>query len=250
LFYILVTRSLIDKDEKSYNRLCEVLNRARRAQLIAMDAFRDDGFMSADAPGWTSADSLVESLANAVDDFTLDRQQGQDERLIVWCEAQGMVPQLQRVTNEFSVPVFSSGGFDSVTAKHSVARAISDQGDCVTVLHIGDHDPSGVHMFKSLDEDIKAFTDHYNGNISFTRLAVTPDQIARYSLPTAPAKATDNRSFEGETTQAEALDPATLADIVKDAIDSRQVKSVRLAVIQQEQAARESLRSRFDLIDG
>ena len=73
LFYILVTRSVIDKDENSYSRLCEKLNRARRAKLIAMDAFRDDGFMSADAPGWTSAESLIESLANAVDEFTLDR---------------------------------------------------------------------------------------------------------------------------------------------------------------------------------
>jgi hypothetical protein len=51
-------------------------------------------------------------------------------------------------------------------------------------------------------------------------LAVTPEQIEGYGLPTAPAKATDRRAFEGETVQAEALPPDVLAGIVEAAIEA------------------------------
>ncbi len=130
-----------------------------------------------------------------------------------------MVPQLERVTNPYSIPVYSSGGFDSVTVKHSVAKEFAEFGN-VIVLHIGDHDPSGVHVFGSLDEDITAFLDEFGGYAEFIRLAVTPEQIDRYGLPTAPPKSTDRRSFTGLTTQAEALPPDLLASIVDTAIKS------------------------------
>ncbi len=46
-----------------------------------------------------------------------------------------------------------------------------------------------------------------------------PEHIARYDLPTAPPKKTDNRRFEGtETVQAKALPLDTLAALVETAI--------------------------------
>lgn len=88
-----------------------------------------------------------------------------------------------------------------------------------TVLHLGDHDPSGVHIFRALSEDIRAFADVYGGEVDFQRLAVTPEQIREMSLPTSPVKATDNRSFEGtQTVQCEAIDPPDLAEIVRQGI--------------------------------
>jgi hypothetical protein len=52
-------------------------------------------------------------------------------------------------------------------------------------------------------------------------LAVTPEQIRQYGLPTAPPKSTDSRGFSGQTCQAEALAPDVLARILSDAIESR-----------------------------
>ena len=126
-----------------------------------------------------------------------------------------MVPQLERVAG-----FYSSGGFDSVTVKHSVAEEFSAMDD-VVVLHIGDHDPSGVHLFGSLDADISAFLDEMGGSAEFVRLAVTPEQMIGYRLPTAPPKATDGRIFHGQTTQAEALPPDLLASLLDGAIKSR-----------------------------
>jgi hypothetical protein len=75
-------------------------------------------------------------------------------------------------------------------------------------------------MFLSFLEDVESFTRELGGQATFTRLAVTPAQIAEFNLPTAPPKPTDNRAFAGQTCQAEALAPDVLANIVRDAIEA------------------------------
>ena len=44
IFYRLVARHGFDKTEPAYERLGNVLNRARRAQIISFDDIRDDSF--------------------------------------------------------------------------------------------------------------------------------------------------------------------------------------------------------------
>jgi len=242
VFYRLVSAEVIGKTENDYGRMCEIVGRARRSRLIDMSVFRDDGFRQRPPPGYEDEDALLRLFRQDIETFTLDRQIGQPRRIVLWCEAAGMVPQLERVAHEYSVPVASSSGFDSITAKHAQAKEIAGSGFPTTVLHIGDHDPSGVHVFGSLDEDVRAFANAYAGDCSFTRLAVTPEQVEEHGLPKAPPKETDNRSFEGMTTQAEALDPKTLAGIVRAAIEKRQDGETRRAVIASEAGGRKRLR--------
>ena len=77
--------------------------------------------------------------------------------------------------------------------KHRFAFELASDNRAIQGLHIGDHDPSGAHMFLALLEDVEAFTRDLGGEATSTRLPVTPEQIARYELPTAPPKPTDNR---------------------------------------------------------
>ena len=86
------------------------------------------------------------------------------------------------------------------------------------VLHIGDLDPSGVCIFDSIEADVMAFVGR-DQEVLFKRIALTPEQVVLYGLPTSPPKATDKRG-EGikETCQCEALPPDTLAQIVKAAV--------------------------------
>jgi hypothetical protein len=93
----------------------------------------------------------------------------------------------------YGIPVLSGGGFDSLTKKNTLAEDLADQERPTEVLHIGDHDPSGAHAFLAIAEDVVDLSKEYGGDIDFTRLAVTRQQIAQYSLPTAPAKKSDRR---------------------------------------------------------
>jgi hypothetical protein len=244
IFYRLVGVYLYEKTERAYKRLTEALNKARRARLINMDEIRDDGFVSEIEPYYDSAEDFLAQMVEHAGAFRLDRQRGQERRLVLWCEASGMVPQLRRIADPFGLGVCSSGGFDSLTDKHRIGRKWARSA--VTVLHIGDHDPSGVHVFSSLAEDIGGFAADYGGDIEFVRLAVTPQQAVQYNLPSAPPKPTDNRRFEGnETWQAEALDPRTLADIVTAAIEQRIDRAIYEAVLEEEEEARQGVLSRL-----
>jgi hypothetical protein len=142
--------------------------------------------------------------------------------------------------------VHSSGGFDSVTAKHTLAASLG-QWPHVEVLHIGDHDPSGVHLFSSMAEDVRTIAHDLGlqGQIRFSRLAVTPAQISDLNLPTAPAKATDRRSFTGETVQCEAIPPDILASIIREAIEQRLDQDAYAAVLEAEREIQQRLTPRL-----
>jgi len=156
-----------------------------------------------------------------------------------------MAPQLGRVTDPFGITVMSSGGFESVTEKHRFAAELASQKRPTEVLSIGDHDPSGAHMFIAFLEDVEAFTRDLGGAATFTRLAVTPEQIAQYRLPTAPPKLTDNRAFHGETCQAEALAPDVLANILRTAITDRLDERAYKRVLADERRARRTVMERL-----
>ena len=159
-----------------------------------------------------------------------------------------------RRVNGFPVDIHPAdpefGGFDSLTAKHDLARELADvlaSGVRPAVLHIGDLDPSGVHLFSSLAEDVSAMVESLVGQTPiFSRLAVTQDQVDRLGLVTAPPKPTDNRRFTGQTVQAEAIAPDVLSDLLRNAIEARRDPWGTDAVLTREKEIRADLRARLE----
>lgn len=239
VFYRLVGEFGYSKTERAYKRLAEYLVKARRSGLIPFGSIRDDGSTQSGAAGWQSRQSFWKGVRSTADDFMLDHQDGQPQRIELWCEAAGMVPMLAQMTAEWHIPVYSTGGFSSVTVTHEVAKRVA-AGDVPTVfLHVGDFDPSGESIFASMTEDIEAFLagDGMYDWFDPERVALTRDQVNRYNLPTAPPKASDSRSatWIGETTQAEALPPNLLRDIVVGAIEAYIDHDVLNDVLEHEQ---------------
>lgn len=226
VFYRLVATQGYDKTEAAYARLGETIGRARRSGLIPFASIRDDGAARHETQTWADPAGFLANVQAAAKGFRLDRQDGQPARLWILCEAGGMAPMLARVANLYGVPVLTSGGFDSLTAKYELAReltqALRTPPGWAEVLHLGDLDPSGEHLFTSLAEDVGAMARELCGaEPQFTRLAVTREQAERLGLPTAPPKQTDRRSFTGQTVQCEAIAPDVLSDILRDAIEAR-----------------------------
>ncbi len=223
VFYRLVGAHGFDKTEKAYKRLLEYLNRARRAGRIPWSSIRDDGFDSTGGGGWDNPQQVIDSTIYTAERYKRDHQYGQGQYVEVWVEAAGMMPQVSRMIREHSVPVYSSGGFNSTTAKYESAVRIRDRWDGedrgTRVLHIGDFDPSGVAIIDSLAADLDAFLldmgVQYYDVAEFERVAVTPDQIDEYGVAGAPTKATEQRAvFDSLAVQAEALAPPQLEEIV------------------------------------
>jgi len=249
IFYRLVGAHRYDKTEQAYDRLCEALNKARRAHLIPFEHIRDD---DAPLPEMLDVEDEAEVVGNLrwnARHFRLDRQAYNVPRpfVAVLCEAKGMVPQLERIARPFSVPVLGSGGFDSTTFKHGLAERAAEMERPLEVLHIGDHDPSGVHVFSNLAEDVGAFAEAMGADVLFSRLAVIPAQILAWNLPTAPRKATDRRRFQGvgddpeATVQAEAVPPDVMAALLRGALADRVSPAVGAAAAKDEAALRARL---------
>jgi hypothetical protein len=217
IFYRLVASGTIDKTERSYKALAEKLNRARRAGLISFGAIRDDGGVSRTVSSYADPDDLEAAIAGAIVNYRRDFSPGVE----LWVEAAGMVEMLTPTASAYRVPVFSSGGFDSVTSKHRAADRIAASDRPVRVLHIGDLDPSGLSIVDSAADDVGEFLAGMDrrGWVTFSRLAVTDDQAAEYQLPTAPPKKTDRRGDTmTDTVQVEAIAPDLLVSIVDTAL--------------------------------
>jgi hypothetical protein len=220
IFYRLVGKFGYDKTEQAYGRLCEHLNRARRARVIDFEAIRDDGFHRTDWLGWPSLEAAQQSLRQEARGFRLDRQSGQACRLVVWCEAQGMAPQLERVCEPYSVPAYSSGGFDSLTVKHSIAREFAELKR-VRVLHIGDHDRGSQARKKAKTAPTeKAPAQHqfddallaelvarpsYSGGTTVSAYAITGTQPVSLAAMTKELRRQITQVAEGDLGRLEAM---------------------------------------------
>lgn len=229
IFYRLVGAHGYTKTEKDYSNLLEKLVRARRCGLVPWDAIRDDGVTSEGGGGWRSYESFVASVKHWADEFALNIQQDQPAVIELWCEAEGMVPQMIQASEPWHVTVWSAGGFNSVTMKHDAALRIieryQESNQTTILLHVGDHDPSGVSIFENLERDLGDFIRDYEEDpeiLVCRRIAVTLEQAEAFQMDSAPPKRTDSRTanWEGETYQVEAMTPAQLAQVVRDAIEA------------------------------
>ena len=133
-------------------------------------------------------------------------------------------------TNSIS-PTFLARGYTSQSemwgaAQRFIKNARNQQK--THIIHLGDHDPSGIDMSRDIEDRIRMFMTHHIGHathLEFTRIALNRDQINLYKPPPNPAKSTDSR-FQGymdihgdESWELDALEPQVLADLVRAKVD-------------------------------
>jgi hypothetical protein len=279
LFYRMVAQYHYPHTPAWYTALGTHLTNARRAELttndgqLLFDAIRDDEFIRRDPFYYDDQRDFWTHTRYDAERFTLDRQDGQEQRLIVWCEGAGMVPQLERITLPFGIPVYSSGKFDGITCKRSLGVEWARLERAIRVLHLGDHNQSGIHIFESLARDVIRFaeqTAHRNGlqepDITFERIGLLPSQVTDIRPDTPNAK--DNRRFDwmalristgGEEEQItinprqawelEALAPDQIERIVRQAISKYQDDDALQKVLQEEQRTRRILAQRLTRVN-
>jgi hypothetical protein len=245
IFYRLVGAYGYEKTERAAVHLNTKLVRARRAKLIPFDVIRDDGLVAQSAYGYRGVDAWFEATKRDARNYRSNHQEGQDQFVELWCEAAGMVPQLANVTREFSIPVYSGGGFNSVTTTHGAAWKAGLRDVPTVILHVGDFDPSGETIYTALIEDIEAFADD-DTVIEGRRIALTAEQVDEYALDTAPPKDSKHAAnWTGETCQLEALPPDTIAGIVREAIDELIDDDALQELLATEQEDRETIIERL-----
>jgi hypothetical protein len=235
---------------KQFERsLYDLLVNARRARLIPFAHIRDDGIMNCGGYWYENAAQKWNAVEASLRNYQRNRQQNQPQRIEVWCEAAGMIPQLRRITHDYSIPVYSCGGFNSLTAIRQIVDDCVDCGEDTVVLHLGDYDPSGISIFERVRDDVTAFLAEDDPFVNFeaTRVALTKEQIDEHRLPMDRITTKDQRSLkwirEGRThkCELEALAPNVVAGLLSRAIEDLVDRDALEEVERQERRERSGL---------
>jgi hypothetical protein len=228
IYYRMIAEWKYPKGKPFERQLYAALIKARRCRRIPFNHIRDDGILGGSF--WPRPEQMVEGWMLSAENYQCDLLKGQRARIQVWCEAAGMVPQLQQVADQFSVPVYSAGGFSSLTAvRQIVDSCIWDTTGPTVLLHLGDCDPSGYSIFQHVYEDVPEFLKEdrrYPGQtLEAERVAITKAQISEHNLDPDKIETNDTRTKgwreQGLThkVEIEALAPDVIGRLLKEAIE-------------------------------
>ena len=225
LFYQFVARGLIENTERSYKRIGNIVSDGRMAGLLDWMAIED---RTRNLRAYQSWASPAEAIQDAADVYRIDTWADQPCRVEVWIEKEALTGVIEPVCRRWHVPYFACRGYVSQSEQFRAGvrfyRYMRD-GQAGIVLHLGDHDPSGIDMTRDNEDRLDTFS--FNYGVEVERLALNRDQVNEYDPPPNPTKLTDSRAPEyveqhgNESWELDALDPKVLDELIENAILER-----------------------------
>ncbi|MDP9417225.1 MAG: hypothetical protein M3P48_05190 [Actinomycetota bacterium] len=215
VFYRVVSVGAVAKSEAGYRLAGRQLLKLRRAGVVPYSWITDGTRLIRKPPSWSDVDTMLDDAAAS---YRRALWHDQDVQVLLLSEKDAISGVVYPITAQWDVELGIVRGYSSETFTYSVAGTIAATEKTTFVYQLGDHDPSGVDAWRSFEERVRGFA--LGGDAVFERLAVTPEQIVSFQLPTRPTKSTDTRSrgFEGESVEVDAIPATVLRQIVGDAI--------------------------------
>ena len=226
LYYQFVARGLIENSEKSYKNLGSVITKARMSGFISWEAIEDRARTHHTFWSNESARDLVEDLSWRV---RFDQWKRQGNYVEVWVEKEALGNVIERACNPYLVPYMACKGYLSASEAWRAGQRFQsalDEGKRCTLIHLGDHDPSGIDMTRDNESRLSLFSEYHEGVIDVKRIALNMDQVEKYDPPPNPAKITDTRAKKyirkhgSVSWELDALEPSVLEKLITDEITS------------------------------
>lgn len=219
VYYQLVARGYIPNNERSYKNVGNLINDGRLAGLIDWYAITD---RTRNLRGNSHWDTPSEVIASAKYSYLLDKWELQPNYVEVWVEKDALVDVVGQACRPLDVPYFSCRGYTSQSEMWMAAQRFLRQEDREQriIIHLGDHDPSGIDMTRDIQERL----DMFGADVIVKRVALTMEQIDFYSPPPNPAKITDSRCgqyiarYGNESWELDALEPKVITDLIREQV--------------------------------
>lgn len=224
LYYQLVSRDVIPNSIQSYKRLGHVVNQGRLGGLVDWRMIEDRIRVPKGRNHW---DDPAETIISAQHSYYRSRWEDQGRYIEVWCEKDAVSNILQPVCSEYDVVFMANRGYSSQSAMYDAAQRLDSaimDGKIVSVIYMGDHDPSGIDMTRDIRERLGMFLRNGEEVNFVTRAALNMDQVRKYDPPENPAKTSDSRfrsyvrKYGSSSWELDALEPKVLAEITKSLI--------------------------------
>ncbi len=225
LYYQFVARGFLANRQSEYKRLGSIVNDARLAGLLDWSSIEDRTRNLESRSHWTTPSGIIADAAKA---YGMDHWRGQAHRVEVWIEKDALVGVIEGPCNDLDVAYFSCRGYTSQSELWGAAvRMIhfAEQGYEPVVIHLGDHDPSGIDMTRDITDRLALFCEHHGIDAPHVeRIALNMPQVLEYNPPPNPAKVTDSRYWNysakhGEDSwELDALDPRVIDELIRTAV--------------------------------
>lgn len=243
-YYQLVARGYIPNNECSYKNIGNLINDGRLAGLIDWHSITDRTRNLRRNSHWTTPSSVIES---AMYSYMLDKWEGQPNYVEVWVEKDALVDIVGQACGGIDTPFFSCRGYTSQSEMWAAAQRFIRQNrirDNCFIIHLGDHDPSGIDMTRDIQERLWMF----GADVEVKRVALTMEQVQTYNPPPNPAKITDSRcgkymeEFGDESWELDALEPQMMTRLIRDEVTALRDDDIYQAVCDREAKEKEELR--------
>lgn len=231
LYYRLVSKQLFANTINNYKRLSRIMVGARENGDAPLNCLEDRSrrILGRGDAGYVSAEEFLKQRLTSLQDswksYNLPKWDDQPFHVLVSLEKDALSRLVSQVANQYAVRTFPTRGYPSFTYVQRMASYIRNRlkGKPSVLLYFGDFDPSGI----DIERDLTHRLEKYNaGDFKVKRVALTPKQIADYSLPPIPVKSSDVRtpsfiaSYGNEAVELDALDPNILKYLVAQSISS------------------------------
>lgn len=244
LYYQFVSRDLLPNTVQSYKNLGTLISDARLAGLVDWDSIEDRTRAIRELAHWDSPSEIVTSCARQ---YRVAKWDWQTRYVEVWIEKDALVGVIEGVCRELDVPYFSCRGYTSQSEMWVAGQRLigkEEAGKETIILHLGDHDPSGIDMTRDIRDRLELF----GSTVDVRRIALTQDQLDEYEPPPNPAKVTDSRyakyaaEYGEESWELDALEPAVLRDLISDTVGGLIDRGGWDLAVKKEKADRRKLR--------
>src|SRR5262249_33779053 len=142
-----------------------------------------------DLPAWDDPMDVIDAVAQQ---YRTKRWANQPYYVEVWVEKDALVGIVGRTAERWQVPYFACRGYTSQSELWGAAQRLirkEQAGKRTVIIHLGDHDPSGVDMTRDTRERLELF----GSEALVRRIALNMDRVEQYDPPPNPAKFTDSR---------------------------------------------------------
>jgi len=232
IFYQLVSKHGYPNTKSAYNRLSNVLTKAREDRLVDPERIIDQSrpkYMH-DPAYLTSKESIDAWFDSIINGFDLNRWDNQSVYVECWIEKDALARVIKPVCEKYRVPLIVGRGYSSYTQIYEAAKRFP-RGKKVVILYLGDHDPTGLHIEENLRDRLRkeawnVFKISAFLFIEVKRIALTTEQINRYNLHNlySPMKKASQkaeeyyRNFGDKVWELDVLSPQVLINLLESAI--------------------------------
>lgn len=218
LYYQFVSRDIIPNTERSYKNLGNLLTKARMAGYISWYSIEDRGREFICPWFREDAKELIDDLPANI---RFDRWARQENYVEVWVEKEALSNVVAKACKSTFTPYLACKGYLSASEAWRAGqrlRMAARDGKDVHIIHLGDHDPSGIDMTRDNDDRLSLFSGGY---VNVHRIALNMDQVDQYGPPPNFAKLSDTRAadyiekYGSDSWELDALEPSVIQDLIE-----------------------------------